>query len=103
MSMTAVISALEALHRLLGRTQTLADHQTAAVEHNSLVDILASELGNHSPCFPTSIAKSVRGLGHWICLNSQTVILYIYAPPLCNKHLTQGVPFQSMCTIRTML
>lgn len=47
MSMIAMISALEALHHVLGGIQTLADHQTAAVEHNSLVDIPASELGNH--------------------------------------------------------
>lgn len=47
MSTTAIISALEALHRLLGGIQTLAYRQTAAVEHNSLVDIPASELGNH--------------------------------------------------------
>lgn len=47
MSVTAMISALEALHHLPGGIQTLADHQTAAVEHNFLVDILASELGNH--------------------------------------------------------
>lgn len=62
-----------------------------------------AELGNHRPCFPTSIAKRVRGLGHWICLSSRPVILYIYAPSLRNEHLTQGIPFQSTCTIRTML
>lgn len=45
--MTAIISALEVLHCLRGGIQTLADHQTGAVEHNSLADILAFEFSNH--------------------------------------------------------
>lgn len=67
------------------------------------LDILASEFGNHWLCFPTSTAKCVRGLVHWIHFSFQPVILYMYAPPLYNKHLTQVIPFQSTHTIRTML
>jgi len=34
------------------------------------------------------------GLGHWVCVNSQPVILHICAPPLYNKLLTQWIPFR---------
>lgn len=97
--MNAMIPALESLHHWLYGIHAVADSQTPAVEHNSL-GIFQPHTWSSLTLFSNICSQVFRALGHWI--SSQTAIPYKDAPPPYNKDWPQGIPFPTMCTIRTM-